>query len=99
MLHITSQPIPLNTLQKFLWLSTLYYAVSGLFKKYPMLFFSAETNEARELCCGMKVEGTFMHLRGFFPHQQTASVACSQRVSESVNTARVAFVIFFENNE
>jgi hypothetical protein len=32
-----------------------------------------------------------MHIRVFF-RQQTASVACSQRVSESVNAARVALL-------
>jgi hypothetical protein len=47
----------------------------------------------------MKVEETCMRLRGFFfSRQQTSSVACSQRVSESVYTARVAFVIFCEND-
>jgi hypothetical protein len=53
------------------------------------LILSTKTNEAREVCCGLEVEGPFMHIRGFFPRQQTASVACSQRVSESVYKARV----------
>ena len=48
------------------------------FKKYPTLFFSAETNEAREVCCGREVEGTFMCIRGFFPasrqHQSRAAI-------------------------
>jgi hypothetical protein len=68
----------------------------GLFKMYP-LFFSTETNEVREVCCDMKVEGTFMRLCGFFSRQQIASVMFSQCVSESVYTARVTFVIFCEN--
>jgi len=33
-----------------------------------------------------------VHIRGFFPRQQTASVACSQCVSESVYAARVALL-------
>jgi hypothetical protein len=70
--------------------------IRGQFKKYLTRFFSAETNEAREVCCGMKVQDTFMRLRGFFSRQQTASVACSQRVS--IYTARVAFFIFCEND-
>jgi hypothetical protein len=41
-------------------------------------FFSAETNEAREVFCGVKVEGTFMHLRGFFS-------ASRQRQSRAAN--------------
>ena len=33
-----------------------------------------------------------MCIRGFFSRQQTASVACSQRVNESVYATRVAFL-------
>jgi hypothetical protein len=40
--------------------------------------FSAETNEAREVFCGVKVEGTFMRLRGFFS-------ASKQRQSRAAN--------------
>ena len=45
------------------------------------------------MCCGREVEGTFMHIRVFFSRQLTASVACSQRVSESVYAARVALLL------
>ena len=38
------------------------------------------------------VEGTFISIRGFFSRQQTASVACRQRLSESVHAARFAFL-------
>ena len=38
-------------------------------------YFSAETNEAQEVCCGREVEGTFMCIRGFFP----ASRQCQSR--------------------
>ena len=41
--------------------------ICGLFKKYQTWFFPAETNEAWEVRCGGKVEGTFMRMRGFFP--------------------------------
>ena len=51
--------------------------IRGLFKKYPMWFFSTETNEAREVCYGREVEGTFTRMRGFFPtsiqHQSRAA--------------------------
>ena len=62
-------------------------------------FFSAETKEAREVCCGRKVEGTVVHIRGFFSRQQTASVACSLRVSESVYVARVALLFSVKRTE
>ena len=62
----------------------------GCSEEYLTWFFSAETNEAREVCCGREVEGTFMRIRGFYSRQQRASVACSQRVCESVHAARVA---------
>ena len=61
-------------------------------KNYRTVIFFAKTNEAREVCCGREVEGTFMHIRGFISHQQTTSVACSQRVSESVYAALVALL-------
>ena len=41
--------------------------IRGSFKKYPNWFFCAETSEAREMCCGMEVDGTFISIRGFFP--------------------------------
>jgi hypothetical protein len=41
--------------------------ICGLFKKYPTCFYSAETNEAREVRCGREMEGTFMSMHGFFP--------------------------------
>jgi len=36
-------------------------------QKVSDVIFSAETNEAREACFGMKVEGPFMSILGFFP--------------------------------
>jgi len=35
-------------------------------QKVSDMIFSAKTNEAREVCRGREVEGTFMHIRGFF---------------------------------
>jgi len=61
-------------------------------KVSDVIFFSAETNEAREVCCSREVEGTFVCIRGFFYRQQTASFASSQRVSESAYVARVALL-------
>jgi hypothetical protein len=47
-------------------------------QKVSDIFFSAETNEAREVCCGREVEGTFMHIHGFFPtSSQPQSCAAS----------------------
>jgi len=66
--------------------------IRGLFKKCPTWFFSAETNEAREVCCRREVEGTLMRVREFFP--PAASVACSQRVNGSVYAARVSHFYF-----
>jgi len=47
-------------------------------------FFPTKTNEARELCCGREMESTLCTYVFFSPRQQTASVACSQRMSESI---------------
>ena len=57
--------------------SPVFIIIRGLFKKYPTWFYSAETNEAREVCCGREVEGTFMCIHEFFPasrqHQSRAA--------------------------
>jgi len=44
-------------------LSWIYEACS---KVSNVIFFSVETDEAREVCCGREVEGTFMCIYGFF---------------------------------
>ena len=44
------------------------------------------------MCCGREVEGTLISTRGLFYRHQTASVACRQRVSDSVYAARVTFL-------
>jgi len=53
------------------------HMIHGLLKKYPTWFFSAETNEAWEVCCGREVEDTFICICGFFPisrqHQSRAA--------------------------
>jgi len=47
-----------------------------------MWFFSAETNEVWEVCCGREVEGTFLRIHGFFPaSRQRQSRAASMRVT------------------
>ena len=61
-----------------------------------MIFFSAETNEAREVCFGREVESTFLPLRGFFPasrQRQSRAAACEW---ECIHSAR-RIVIFSEN--
>ena len=51
------------------------------------------------MCCGTEVEGTFMNIREFFSHQQTASVTCSQRASKSVYATRLAFLFLAKMTE
>jgi len=62
----------------------------GLFKEYLTWFFSAETNEAQEVCCGREMESTFMCIHGFFPSSRQRQSHAA--VSESVNAARIALL-------
>jgi hypothetical protein len=72
------------------------WKLRGLFKKYPTWFFSTETNEAQEVCCGVKVEGTSMRLREFFPaNRQRQSRAASVRVN--VCTQCASLLLFYVN--
>ena len=87
LLHVVSD-IFHNCLPAFL----CYVKYVACSKSIRCDFFSAKTNEA-QVCCGRKMEGTFTHIRVLFSRQQTASVACSQRVSESVYAACIALLL------
>jgi len=60
---------------KFKWQILPYYEVCS--KSIRRDFFSTEANEAREVCSGREMEGTFMRMRGFFP----ASIQCQSRAA------------------
>ena len=53
----------------FAYLTDSYFCSSTwpVQKVSNVIFFFAETNEAREVRCGRKVESTYLRIRGFFP--------------------------------
>ena len=71
-----------------------WFAIRGLFKKYPTWFHPPPRGNYWSTGGVLWEEGgEYLHAHTWiFSRQQTASVACSQRVSGSVYTARVALL-------
>jgi len=68
-------------------MTNTYCVYTWAVQKVSDVIFSAETNEAWEVCCGREVEGTLMHICGFFPtSRQRQSRAASVWVT--VHTQR-----------